>query len=318
MAQSPNRVGNRQPQLQKWGLRFSPTQGTILEKEYAGVDLAAMTALATTFSSTYTYTGQLSFEGAIAKLTVSSTNGQGALPGGYSFPGARDIVDKWEVGVADETPDLFKNLNYLNMMAPADAAYAGGTAMANAVSSQVAHVIRNLAGTPNATHKGVIAALNATSLYKLDGSAVASGSAELKLGQVIYAYSLAQGLKYFYDDYFSGGTSFIHSKYVLRHTTSAPGDYAANVTDFNVEKLYRISELLAECNNGGLWILPLPGYLNYKILNYEVPTVLPPNYYWSALKKRANAVTSYKNRIEISQEYLIDAWGRHTYPLAYP
>lgn len=316
---TPNRVGNRQPQLQKWGLRFSPTQGAILEKEYAGVDLTAMTALATTFASSYSYTGQLSFEGAIAKLTVTSTNGQGTLPGGYSFQGARDIVDKWEVGVADETPDLFKNVNYLNMFAAADAAYAGSTGMGNAISSQVAHVIRNLAGTANATHNGVVQALKATSVYKLDGTElIPVPPTPLKLGNVIFAYSLAQGLKYFYDDYFSGGTSFVHSKYVLRHTTSAPSDYAANVTDFNVEKLYRISELLAECNNGGLWILPLPGYLNYKILNYEVPVVLPPNYYWSALKKRANAVMSYKNRIEISQEYLIDAWGRHTYPLAYP
>jgi hypothetical protein len=320
MAQTPNRVGSKLPQLQKWGIHFSPTQGAILEKEYAGVDLAAMTALANTYASTYTYNGQLSFEGAIAKLTLSSTNSQVSVPGGYSFTGARDIVDKWEVGVADETPDLFLNQNWLSMFAATDAAYAAGTGMPNAVSSQIAQAIRRLAGTESATWKGFWETMGESDLLKLDGDefSTTGGLTTVKLSDIIFSQGLTTGVKYFVDDYFTGKTNYISSAYVLRHTTSAPGDYAANVTDFKVGKLYRISDLLTEANNGALWILPLPGYLNYKILNYEVPAYLPPNYYWGAVKKRASAQTSYRNRIEITQEYIIDAFGRHTYPLAYP
>lgn len=125
--------------------------------------------------------------------------------------------------------------------------------------------------------------------------------------------SVFSALQYFVLDYFRGATNYAHSKYVVRHTTNAPNNYSANVADFNVEKIYTIAQLLTEAQNGALWILPLPAYLAYKILNYPVPVNMPDNYLFGALKMRSNAVTAARNRIEISQEYLIDAWAKHTY-----
>jgi hypothetical protein len=316
---TPNRVGNPAPQLQNWGISFSPTNGAILKKEYRGVNLTQMTALANSYASTYRYSGELSFEGAIAKLTLSSTNSQGSLPGGYAFSGARDIIDKWEIVVAEESPDLFRNPNYLALFASADSAYASGTNMNNALSSQIAHLVRKIAGTDAAEWSGFWSNAQDTALTKLDGKPYTTGSDEISvsLAYIIYNLGLTTAVKYFVDDYFAGSTNYLHSKYSLRHTTSAPGDYGFNVTDFKVEKTYTISELLAEASDGSRWILPLPGYLNYKILNFEIPT-LPPNHIWGAVKKRANAVTTHNNRIEISQEYIIDSCPKHVYPLAYP
>ena len=95
----------------------------------------------------------------------------------------------------------------------------------------------------------------------------------------------------------------------------APGNYSASVAEFNIEKIYSISQLLSEVQNSSLWILPLPAYLAYKILNYPVPVNMPPNYTWGALKMRGNAVVAARGRIEIQQEYLIDAISVPTYGL---
>lgn len=317
MAQTPIRFGKAEPQLQNWEIKFNPSQGARIAKEFKGVDLPQMIALANTYSVAG-YTGSLKWGAAMAELKIESTDSS-SVPGGFSSP-ARDIIDTWEIGVDQEKPDLFKNVNWLNMFAGADATYASVGAV---ISFQVAHLVRSIAGTGDAHWRGFLDKVghnNTTGqlVVKLDGTYIPSGTRYLTLGQVLSAYGLFQGVKYFVDDYFAGGTNFIKGSYVLRHKTSAPSTYSANVTDFNVEKLYLISDLLAEANNGTLWIFPLPGYLNYKILNYNVPLALPPNYYWSALKQRAAASASYRNRIEITQEYIIDAFGRHTYPLAYP
>ena len=325
MAQTPIRVGSIAPQLQSWEVKFSPTRGAQIVRDYKGVDLPQMIALSNTYSAAG-YTGSIKWGGAMAELRIESGDSS-TIPGGYPSP-AKDIIDKWEIGVDQEKPDLFKNVNWLNLFTAADAAYASFGAV---ISFQVAHVIRALAGTENATWKGFLDVVkgqpdkdgNYTTsqgkeVVKIDGSYFTSGTFHLSLGDVLSTYGLFQAVKYFVDDYFAGGTNYIKGAYVLRHTTTAPSTYAANVTDFNVEKLYRISDLLSEVNNASLWVFPLPGYLNYKILNYPAPLVLPPNYYWSALKQRASATASYRNRIEITQEYIIDSFGRHTYPLAYP
>jgi len=75
---------------------------------------------------------------------------------------------------------------------------------------------------------------------------------------------------------------------------------------------------LSECQNGSLWILPMPAYMAYKISHYPVPddTEMMANYTFGALKMRSNAVLTAKNRIEITSEYIIDAIPNHTYGLA--
>ena len=118
---------------------------------------------------------------------------------------------------------------------------------------------------------------------------------------------------FFFNEYARGRTNFVHGKYLVKHTTIAPQNYSASVAEFNIEKIYGISQFLSEAQSSSLWILPLPAYLAYKILSYPVPVNMPPQYQWGALKMRSNAVSSVKGRIEISQEYLIDAISVPTY-----
>jgi hypothetical protein len=121
-------------------------------------------------------------------------------------------------------------------------------------------------------------------------------------------------LQEIYQDALMGVTEFMRGKYRLRHTTNAPARWGANVADFNVEKIYSIAQLIAETQNLNLWVLPLPGYLAYKILNYAVPDLTAtPWRVWGALKMRSNAVTAANNRVDIQTEYLIDAISENLY-----
>lgn len=294
--------GTAAPQLQWWEVMFSNTQGTILKKEYKGIDIGQMSALCNSLSATHN--GSLRFEKNIATLTLETTNPTGNIPGGINSP-VSAITDKWEIAVEQEKPELWENKNWIALFETANSLYS------LRVDQQVAHIIRQAANSSAPTWKGVWDLLAATNLVTNDGTDYAG---PIKLSAIVTAIGPIY-IKYFADDYLRGATNFLHGKYTLRHTTSAPNDYAANVADFNVEKIYTIAQLLTECQNGSLWYLPLPGYLAYKILSYSVPATIPPNYAWGALKTGSGAVTAAANRIEITTEYLIDAWPKHTYGL---
>ena len=309
---NPVLKGSSDPQLQYWEVDFSLTQGAKLVKEYKGIDIAKMSALCNSLSATHS--GKLRYEKNVATLTLETTNPSGNIPGGFNSP-VSNITDKWEIAADQEKPELFENKNYLGLFDSANASYTDAYGSPVRFDQQVAQIIRKNSGTEYSWGSFVIN-LNVTKAYNSNGNPLAtSGGAPVYLGAIIGAFSLWQGLKYFVDDYLRGRTNYVHGKYLLRHTTSAPSDYAANVADFNVEKIYTIAQLLSECQDPTLWYLPMPGYLAYKILSYPVPGTMPPNYAWGALKMGSGAVTAARNRVEITTEYLIDACPKHTYGL---
>jgi hypothetical protein len=304
------RNGTILPIQKQWEIKFGPLKATQMTTQYHGTDLPQMMALANRYARSQN--GSIKWGGAIAELTLENPDTSGGAPGGLQSPG-NSIIDKWEVAVNQKQPDLFENNNFMNLFYNTDLGYGV------AVSQQIAAAVRSMASGENATWMNLVEKLKTTNVVDINGVKV-SGDRMLWKAIADLGSQWIVFFKYFVDDYLRGRTSFTHSSYTLRHTTVAPGSYAANVTDFNVEKIYLIPELLAECNNASLWVFTLPGFLNYKILNYETPTAasMPPNYVWGALKMRGSALSSYNNKIEITQEYLIDACAKHTYGLAYP
>lgn len=299
---TPILKGTKTPQLQWWEADFSPTRGSRSAQEWRGIDITQMGALAQTYMNSG-WSGKLRYEKNVATLHLESTYTAGVpgVSGGGAF---LDIVDKWEVAVDSEKPELFENMNFLNLFTTVDAAYGVP------VSQQVFSVIKQTAGSAAPTWKGLIENLKATNAVDANGTDL---TPNITLYSACFTFLIY--VKYFSDDYFRGRTNFVHGKYVLRHTTSAPQNYGLNVADFNVEKIYSISQLLSEAQSSMLWILPLPAYLAYKILAYPVPVAMPPNYAWGGLKMRSDAITAARNRIEIKTEYLIDACPKHTYGL---
>jgi phage-related protein len=308
------------PLRRSWSVRASPTGGGEFREQLQGFDIGQMLTLAN-LNAIAGVTCDLQFEGNQAALTLTSAdpaaNGFGA--------GLNSITDKWEVGVDMEKPELFENQNFLSLFTTVNSYYGTN------VDQQFFQLIKSTAeagGEANSKWGQFCDALASTDLRALSGDVIAPtdpgtyGSALAEAAESLNtpiwgSFSGGnqgkQGLKFFCEEYFRGRTNFIHGKYVLRHTTLAPGNYSASVSEFNIEKIYSIAQLLSEAQNGALWILPLPAYLAYKIANYPVPGYMPANYTWGALKCRGNAVVAARNRIEISQEYLIDAISKPTY-----
>ncbi len=303
--------GSDEPIFQFWEQDFSQWNMGTTNQEFKGTNLAKMSALAQAYYAAG-YRGKLHYQNNVATLHITQCGLD--VHGGTASPYASGaITDKWQVTVDEEKPDLFENENFINMFAAADAAYFSVGAV---ISTQVAHCIRAGANVENAGWKTLYDSLNTTGIVKLDGSFVMAGSVKQTLANVIATYSLFQAVKYFADDYFRGATSYVRGKYAVEHTTYAPNKYANNVSDFNVCKIYTIAQLLSEAASTGLWILPLPSFLAYKISNYPVPVAVPSNFQFGALKMRASATLVARGKIEIVTRYLIDIWPKHTYGLA--
>lgn len=196
------------------------------------------------------------------------------------------VIDKWEMELEDERPSIFENLIFLS--------YVNASANPGRVVTMMRNALQN--GDP----------LNsAWDTLSTDQNFVAASAGA----------NLAK-LKQYFDDYNLGVTNFIRGKYRLRHTTNAPSRWQVNIADFNVERGYTIAQLLNEVQNTALWVLPLPGYLAYKITNYYIESLGSParaNYSFGALKLRSNAVTAANNRIEICTDYIIDLLNTNLY-----
>lgn len=300
--------GTTQPLLQYWETSSSLAQGVNSTMEFKGMDLSAMSAKCAEYVNAG-WDGKLRFERDVATLTL--TRAVSILGNSGGTNPFNTITDRWEVGVDQERPELFENPNFIACVDKRDTFYFRG-------SDQVFNVIRSVASSGNATWKDFWAAARATKLTDSTGADLPSGATVAALLLDIHSNwpEVWSDFTCFVFDYFRGRTNFLRGKYVLKHTTLAPSDYAANVADFNVERIYSIAQLLTEAQSSALWVLPLPGYLAYKILAYPVPATMPPNYMWGALKTRSNAVTAAQGRIEINTEYLIDACPIHTYGLA--
>jgi hypothetical protein len=324
---TPRYAGSTAPIQKNFKIKYDPTSGGELSADYHGLDFNQMLNLAD-INAKNGIICDLAFANSVATLTLTTTD-----PAAQGYANFNSIVDKWEVVVDTEQPTLFENPNFLSIFAPMDAAYY--SAYGIYVSQQFFQVIKQIAETASAENQtgwgSLIEAINNTNLTDANGKEIlpsddividgvdsdaSMGAVYDNLASPNWSNLTGQGaLKFFAEEYFRGRTNFQHDKYKLRHTTIAPATYGANVADFNVEKIYSISQLLSEVQNNNLWILPLPGYLAYKILAYPVPVNMPPNYTWGALKSRSNAASAARGRIEITQEYLIDAISVPTYGL---
>ncbi len=302
----PNAIkrGTDEPLLQYTEAAWTLQQGGESFQEWKGISLAKMSAKANYFAG-LGWNGRLRFEHDVATLNVYLGNAGGAA-------GIQEITDRWEVAVDQEKPELYQNEKLLALVQANDATSAGSTGV-NLQSLQIIAAIKNAISGNNSSPAlawGDFITAMGKPYLAADGTTEIPGS---HLSTGINLTGSAPNLKHFFTDLAIGRSNFLHGKYSLRHTTIAPSNYAANVADFNVEKIYTIAQLLTECQSVVLWILPIPGYLSYKIGVYPVPANMLPNYIFGALKMRSNAVLVARGRIEITTEYLIDACPLHTY-----
>jgi hypothetical protein len=121
-------------------------------------------------------------------------------------------------------------------------------------------------------------------------------------------------LKRFYSLQVRGSTEYRRAQYCLRHRTNAPNRWAANIADYGIDDIYTYAQLLAEVQNSGLWVFPLPSRLAYKIGRIPVPT-FQPNYLWGWLKSASTETAAPNNRIEITTEYVLEQWSTDYYPV---
>lgn len=306
---TPIKRGTDEPLLQFWESSWTQSQGGRSVQEWKGINISKMSAKAANYAGAG-WDGTLRFEHDIATLQLNISSSQ--IPGVGQV--TNEITDRWEVAVDQERPELYTNETFLSIIRANDNNSAATTGN-NLQSLQIIAAIKDALqgnGTPEAAW-GAFYTRMGQPWKAADGTTDVTGTTLTSGINLIGAFP---NLKNFFTDLAVGRTNFVHGKYSLRHTTIAPANYHQNVADFNVEKIYTIAQLLSEAQSGSLWVLPLPGYLAYKISNYPVPEWMLPNYMFGALKLRSSASLAARGKVEISTEYLIDAVAIHTYGLA--
>jgi hypothetical protein len=295
--------------LQQWyETNFDPTSGYTNRVEYKAMDWTRAQALADYFTA-LGISANLKNEHGVSTLTITDAT-------------RNYVIDKWELSVDREQPDMFENPLFLALMNQA------------AYPQSAIHIFKNaLKNTNNDSDEdqdsgwNLLVRVNATPVTidpltgePLASSPVSPNQTALKflsaLGKDFYApysqlgqFTCANMLKLYeyFTSYQLGVTNFMRGKYKLRHTSNIPARWQVSVADFNVEKIYTIPQLIAECTVSG-FIYPLPNYLQYKINNFVPDNVSAwtPYYTWGALKEKSDAVTAVNNRIDLTTEYLID------------
>jgi hypothetical protein len=110
----------------------------------------------------------------------------------------------------------------------------------------------------------------------------------------------------------SGATHYALGQYVLRHTASTWANFAGNIADVNVEKLYTTDQLLIETADPTLWRLPIYPALIYRIRNLAKPPDRT-GYLWSWRKLPSGIVATAAARIEYATEYWLEQWSTFLY-----
>ena len=308
--------------LQQWyETNFDPTSGYTNRAEYRGMDWTAAQTLANYFTA-LGISANLKNEHGVSTLTITDATGN------Y-------VIDKWELSVDREQPDVFENPLFLSLM--------NSAAFPTAAISMLRNQLKNDSSDDTTTDAGWYSLVNtktanptydpATGVITGYGAANTNQQAQKFLGLLGPAFygsypgnngttnatlawtsSNMVKLKQYFDAYNLGVTNFLRGKYRLRHTSNIPARWNVSVADFNVEMIYTISQLIAECTGGG-FIYPLPNYLSYKILNFVPDPVAAwtPYYTWGAVKEKSDAQTAVNNRIELVTEYLIDNINTNIY-----
>jgi hypothetical protein len=111
-------------------------------------------------------------------------------------------------------------------------------------------------------------------------------------------------------------TSYKVGQYVLRHTCNISNDFALQLSDLNVEKIYSTGTLLLEITNQ-LWTYPCPPRLVAKILAMEVQIPTTSELMWGWRKLPSTETSAANNRIDVSTEYVLASWPLLLYSEAF-
>lgn len=147
----------------------------------------------------------------------------------------------------------------------------------------------------------VVAGLDQATRDEIE-KAILEGTAEADLSPALNAFASKV-----FDRLRRGNTHYALGQYVLRHTTNVSNQYNVNVSDFNIERIYTTSQLIAETTNSNSWIFPLPGRMVNKLSNIAAPTA-KIGYLWGWRKLPSTEMTTSGNRIEITTEYWLEQW----------
>ncbi len=301
--------------LQQWyESSFDATSGFTNRVGYEGLDWVQAQSLANYFTARG-ISATLRNEHGASTLTITDATG--------NF-----VIDKWELSVDKEQPEMFGNPLFLNLI--------NGAALPSKVVTIMKSALKN-ASDPSGGDAGWYALVQSYQAV-VDTSDPTTGlpltykPATINTTAVQFLIALGIGftgvypgnngttgatnewasanmilLKQYFDMYNLGVTNYLSGKYRLRHTSNIPAQWNVSAADFNVERIYTIAQLISECTGSG-FIYPLPNYLAYKILNF-VPDVVAgwtPYYVWGALKEKSDAQTAVNSRVDIVTEYLID------------
>ena len=303
--------------LQQWyESNFDPTSGYTNRVEYKGLDWTKAQNLANYFTANG-ISANLKNEHGVSTLTITDATGN------Y-------VIDRWELSVDREQPDMFENPLFLNLMNSADYQSICISRLRQALKNSDAIDFNVITDSGWYSLVRILTPIPTTD--PITGISTFAGQTEVNQNAVSFINELGSGftgpypgndgttggtldwtsanmirLKQYFDSFQLGVTNFMRGKYRLRHTANIPARWNVSVADFNVERIYTISQLIAECTGGG-FIYPLPNYLAYKINNFIPDPVAAwtPYYTWGALKEKSDAQTAVNNRIELATEYLID------------
>lgn len=307
--------------LQQWyETNFDPTSGYTNRVEYRAMDWTAAQSLANYFTA-LGISAHLKNENGVSTLTITDATG--------NF-----VIDKWELSVDREQPDMFENPLFLSLINNAALPSMAISMMRNALKNTnelsdpsqnsgwdaLTQLMQPAPDTDSITGLATsytAATLNKTAVKFLNFALGApfygtypgvNGTIPANSGATLpWTSANMVKLKQYCDSFCLGVTNFMRGKYKLRHMSNIPARWNVSVADFNVEKIYTIAQLIGECTGSG-FIYPLPNYLSYKILNFIPDNVAAwtPYYTWGALKEKSDAQTAVNNRVQITTEYLID------------
>jgi hypothetical protein len=318
-------IGYSGPLQQWYETNFDPTSGYTNRVEYKGMDWNQAQSLANYFSA-LRISVNLKNEHGVSTLTISDATGN------Y-------VIDKWELSVDREQPDMFENPLFLSLINSAAYPSICISRLRNALKNSA---IPNFNGTNDIGWYALTRPLPPDPIYDSIGaitgwntktvSGIIVSAAAVNLAAVSFINELGSTfvgtypgnypvtgatrewtsanmiqLKQYFDAYQLGVTNFLRGKYKLRHTANIPAQWNSSVADASVECIYTIPQLLAECSSSQ-FIYPIPNYLAYKINNFVPYPVAAwtPYYTWGALKEKSDAVTAVNNRVDVTTEYLID------------
>lgn len=113
------------------------------------------------------------------------------------------------------------------------------------------------------------------------------------------------------------GADYLKSQYTLRLTQIVANNYALQISDVGIEKIYSNGQLGAEANANGT---PIPARLAYKIDHlpvqqavFSVDGVVDTTYQWGWLKLTSSERQTPTRRVEIVTEWWLDLWSLYAY-----